>query len=169
MLIGLLSDTHILVPGCRNNLARLCAMSLPPQVKEALNGVDLILHAGDIYTIPILDELERIAPILASEGDDDPFEIMNDKRVKWRQVINVEGVTIWLAHHHEMWPWDEQEKPPDVIVSGHSHQASLQNHQGILRVSPGSATFPGYRPELGTVGLLTVSSGKAEAQIIQLQ
>ena len=169
MLIGLISDTHIRVPGYRAGLSQLSANALPHQIKGAFHGVDLILHAGDIYTIPILDELECVAPVLASEGDDDPFEIANDKRVKWRHVITVEGVTIWLAHQPELWYWDENEKPPDVIVFGHSHQTTLENHEGILRVNPGSPTFPRYQRELGTVGLLTVSSGKAEAQIVQLK
>ena len=168
MLIGLLSDTHIRVSGTRNNLGQLCTSALPPEVKEAFHGVDLILHAGDVYSLPILDELESIAPILASEGDDDPFEIMNDKRVKWRQVVTVEGVTIWLAHQHEVWYWDEHEKTPDVLVFGHSHQSSLEKHDGFIRINPGSPTCPRYKNELGTIGLLTVNSGKAEAQIIQL-
>ena len=169
MLIGLLSDTHIRIPGYRNNLAQLCTTTFPPEITEAFHGVDLILHAGDIYTMPILDELERIAPILVSEGDDDPFEIMNDKRVKWKHVITVEGVTIGLAHQHEMWSLDEHEKSPDVIVFGHTHKAFLETHEGTLWINPGSPTFPRYNYELGTIGLLTVNSGKAEAQIIQLQ
>ena len=169
MLIGLISDTHVRVPPYRARLSQLSSNALPPQIKEVFHGVDLILHAGDIYTLPILDELECIAPILASEGDDDPFETVNDKRVKWRRVLIVEGVTIWLAHQHELWYWDEQEKPPDVVIFGHSHEASLENHEGILRVNPGSPTFPHYKHELGTVGLLTVNSGKAEAQIVQLR
>ena len=169
MIIGLLSDTHIRVPGYRAGLSVMSANALPPQIGEAFRNVDLILHAGDIYTLPILDELERIAPILASEGDDDPFEIANDKRVKWRHVITVEGVTIWLSHQHELWYWDRNEKPPHVIVFGHSHQAALENHGGILQINPGSPTFPQYKQQLGTVGLLSINSGKAEAQIVQLQ
>lgn len=169
MLIGLLSDTHIRVPGYRAGLSQLSANKFPAQIKEAFRGVDLILHAGDIYTLPILDELGSIAPVLASEGDDDPFEIMNDKRVKWKHALTVEGVTIWLAHQWEMWSWDDQKNPPDVVVFGHTHKPTLENHGSILRVNPGSPTFPGYKRELGTVGLLTVNAGKAEARIIQLQ
>ena len=169
MLIGLISDTHIRVPGSRNNLGQLCASEFPPQIEEVFHGVDLILHAGDIYTLPILDTLEHIAPVLAAEGDDDPFEIMNDKRTKWRHVITVEGVTIWLSHQPELWFWDDHEKLPDVIVFGHSHEVTLENDGSILRVNPGSPTFPRYKREPGTVGLLTINSGKAEAQIIQLQ
>ena len=169
MLIGLISDTHIRVPGHRNNLGQLCGSELPPQVKDVFRGVDLILHAGDVYTLPILDELESISPVLASEGDDDPFEIMNDKRVKWRQVITVEGVTIWLAHQPETWYWDDHEESPGVIVFGHSHETALEDDGPILRINPGSPTFPRYKRELGTVGLLKVKSGKVEAEIIQLQ
>jgi len=169
MLIGLVSDTHVRVPGYRAGLSLLSTNALPFQVMEAFRDVDLVLHAGDIYTLPVLDDLERVAPTLASEGDDDPFEVANDKRVKWRHVLNVEGVTIWLAHQPELWYWDKHEESPDVIVFGHSHEASLENHGDILRVNPGSPTFPHYKRVLGTVGLLTVNSGKAEARIIQLQ
>ncbi|MFC1940533.1 metallophosphoesterase family protein [Chloroflexota bacterium] len=169
MLIGLLSDTHIRVPGYRAGLSQLSANEFPVQIKEAFRGVDLILHAGDIYTLPILDELGGIAPVLASEGDDDPFEIMNDTRVKWKHTLSVEGVTIWLAHQWEMWSWDDQKELPDVVVFGHTHKAALENHGSILWVNPGSPTFPSYKREPGTVGLLTVNSGKAEARLIQLQ
>jgi len=169
MLIGLLSDTHIRVPGYRAGLSQLCTNTLPPQVKDAFHGVDLILHAGDIYTLPILDELERVAPIMAAEGDDDPFEIMNDRRVKSKHIINVAGITIWLAHEYETWSREEPEALPDVIVFGHTHRAALENHAGTIRINPGSPTFPRYERVLGTVGLLTVTSGKAEAQIVQLQ
>ncbi len=62
MLIGLTSDTHI--PDH--------AKELPSQLKEAFRGFDLILHAGDIYVVSVLGELERLAPVLAAEGDDDP-------------------------------------------------------------------------------------------------
>lgn len=169
MLIGLISDTHIRVPGYQVSLSRLTANELPYQVEEAFRGVDLILHAGDVYNLPIVDELERIAPVWVSEGDDDPFEIMNDKRVKSSHVITVDGVTIGLSHQWEMWPLNGNEKPLDVIVFGHLHKSSLANEGNTLWVNPGSPTFPSYKYVPGTVGLLTVNSGKAEAKIIQLE
>ena len=168
MRIGLISDTHIRVPGYRNGLTRLFTDELPSEVTEVFRGVDLILHAGDVYSLPILDELEKVAPVLASEGDDDPFETTNDRRVKWRHVINIEGITIWLAHQPELWYWDEKKTLPDVIVFGHSHQSTLEEDNGVLRVNPGSACFPKYQRVLGSVGILTINLGKAEAEIIQL-
>ena len=169
MLIGLLSDTHIRVAGTRSNLGQLWGDHLPLQISEAFRGVDLILHAGDIYTLPVLEELEKVAPVLAAEGDDDPFEIMNDNRVKLKHILNIEGITIGLAHQFEAWDLGKQEDLPDVIVFGHLHKPSLERRNGVLWVNPGSPTFPNYRYELGTVALLTVKDGKAEAQIIKLQ
>jgi uncharacterized protein len=163
MHIGLISDTHI----------PHHAKKLPAQIKDVFCGVDLILHAGDVFAPYVFDELERIAPVLASRGDEDILDIADDKRVKWKQVFTFEGVTIWLVHRRPMaWPIisvPQLEKPPDVYVFGDTHEAALENHSSILRINPGSPTFPHYRLELGTVGLLTVSEGKAEAKIVQLQ
>ncbi len=170
MLIGLISDTHI-----PDN-----AKELPQQLKQVFHGVDLILHAGDIYVTSVLDELECIAPVLAAEGDDDCGEVLTDKRLKREHILTVEGVTIWLCHQYEIRSWDghtnfevkiwnRPEKHPEVIVFGHTHEASLKRGRGILQVNPGSATFPHYKWELGTVALLAVNSGKTEAQIIQLR
>jgi len=165
MLIGLLSDTHI--PDH--------AKKLPDQLKEAFRGVDLILHGGDIYSLSVLDELEHIAPVLAAEGDDEPSLTAKDSRVKRKHTISIDGVSIWLMHQKPQSlppvskevPWLDE--PPDAIVFGHTHKATLEHIQGILQVNPGSPTFPHYSLQLGTVGLLTVNSGKVEAKIIQLR
>jgi putative phosphoesterase len=165
MLIGLISDTHI--PDH--------VKTLPEQLKEAFNGVDLIFHCGDIFSASVLDELEKIAPVLAAQGDDDNSFTASDKRVRLKHIINVDGATIWLMHEKPRTmprvskeiPWLDD--PPDVIVSGHTHEAMVENKGGILHVNPGSPTFPGYSLRLGTVGLMTVESGKIEARIVQLQ
>ena len=158
MLIGLLSDTHI--PDA--------VLSLPPQLKDVFRDVDLILHAGDIFVVDVLDELSSIAPVLAARGDSDYLEIRQDKRVKERHILTIDGVTIWLCHDGQL-PADETENLPDVIISGHTHWATVKNREGVLQVNPGSPTYPVYKCELGTVALLRVSAGKADAEIIQLK
>ena len=168
MLIGLLSDTHVRVSGHNVSLSTLTSSELPYQIKGAFRGVDLILHAGDIYSLPILDKLETIAPVLATEGDDDPFETTIDRRVKHTQTITIEGVTIWMSHYGE-WTGDTRQKAPDIVVYGHTHHSSLEDHNGMIRINPGSPTFPGYDFTLGTVGLISINSGKAETRIIQLE
>jgi len=62
----------------------------------------------------------------------------------------------------------DREDVPDILVFGDTHRASLHRVNGCLFMNPGSATFPGYRRMLGTVAVLTISSRKAGADIIQL-
>ena len=157
MRIGLISDTHI--PDH--------AKELPEQLKEVFHGVDLILHGGDVYDVSVLDELEGIAPILVAEGDDDS-EVLSDRRVKQKHILTVEGVTIWLTHVRPQ-TWDSSEKRPDVLVFGHTHSNTVEKKGDVLLVNPGSPTFPHYKHELGTVAILTVSSGKAEVEMVQLR
>ena len=165
MLIGLIADTHI--PDH--------AKELPAQLKEVFKGVDRIFHAGDIYSLSVLNELETIAPVLAAQGDDDISTVANDSRVKPKHVIGIDGVTIWLMHERpKKIPRVSKEiswldDPPDVIVYGHTHQSLIEEHNGVLYVNPGSPTFPEYKLRPGTVGLLNIDNGIAEARIIQLQ
>ncbi len=176
MLIGLLSDTHIAWP----------KQGLPAQIKDAFRGVELILHAGDIWISWVLNELEAIAPVLAARGDDDLEEdIGGDTRITKRPVLSVEGLTIWVTHIKPRYglinpkesPYtsmfnrqsQEPEDSPDVVVFGHTHFAEIENYKGTLLVCPGSPTLPSYIPKLGTVGLLTVKAGHAEARIVQLE
>jgi len=155
MRIGLIADTHI--PDV--------AKALPPEVFQAFGGVDLILHAGDIYIASVLDELERIAPVLAAKGDDDCGNIEEDGRVEDKHILELEGQTLWLVHER---PWISGRYAPEVIVFGHEHRVTVQRHGGVLFVNPGSPTFQNYRRGLGTVGILSINSGDAEVQIVQL-
>jgi len=173
MRIGLISDTHIPVD----------AKALPAQVKEIFHGVDLILHAGDVYLPSVLEELEHIAPVLVAQGDDD-FEIVGDGRVKKEHTLTIEEVTISLTHiepglgPRSVFPNPRADLGPGsyqypgvsgILVFGHSHMPEMKNRDGFLMVNPGSATFPYYTPRPGTVALLTVGRGGAEVRVVQLR
>ena len=172
--IGLISDTHIPVD----------AKVLPGQIKEIFHDVDLILHAGDIYLVSVLDELEHIAPVLAAQGDDDDHDIANDRRVKEKQVLTIEGVNISLTHGEPAFGrWsvfpnakenleDESyyyNNVTDILLFGHSHMPKVEKRGQFLLVNPGSPTFPYYIHRPGTVVLLTVSPGEAEVRLVQLR
>ena len=174
MLIGLLSDTHIAFPN----------ETLPPQIKGAFSGVDLILHAGDIWIPSVLDELESVAPVMAAWGDDDmEADLGDDNRMMKGQSLVLDGITMWLTHvkprnglinpKEEVYSFnhspEDPEDPPDVIVFGHTHFANIERYKDVLLVNPGSPTVPGYVPKLGTIALLTISSGEVEAHIVQLE
>ncbi len=166
MRIGLLSDTHI----------PEAAEALPPELIEAFQGVDLILHAGDIYIPSVLDDLECIAPVLAARGDDDYLSTIRDERVKEKHVLKLEGQTIWLVHERGYYlmssPWESRISAggdkPDIIVFGHEHRTVELRIHDILFVSPGSPTFLEYRRGLGTVGILDIDSGEVDTRILQL-
>ena len=182
MRIGLISDTHI----------PYATPALPLQVKEIFKGVDLILHAGDIYLSSVLDELEEIAPVLAARGDDDLPSL--NGRVKEEYLLNFEGLSLRLIHVFPYYFFSnsllsllygssassdqeleealnkvlERENVPDILIFGDTHKALVRRVQGFLFINPGSATLPEYRLILGTVAILSISPGKAEADIIQL-
>ncbi len=179
MLIGLLSDTHI----------AFRSQACPHQVLEAFKGVDLILHMGDVWVPWVLDELETVAPVLVARGDDDMDEDFgDDSRMEKRQVLKFEGITLWATHIKPRYGLisaygqansyaglfnrgqvdEEPPEYPDVVAFGHSHFAEIEDYRGVLLVNPGSPTMPSYLPKLGSVGLLTVKNGKAEAKLIQL-
>ena len=169
MRIGLLSDTHIPV----------AEKELPTEVMEAFRGVDLILHAGDIYIPSVLDDLERVAPVLAALGDDDYATTLADKRVKQKHILKLEGQTLWLLHERpyylvSTW-WQSRvssglnkDDNPDIVIFGHEHTTVVQRFNGILFVNPGSPTFLNYLRGLGTIGLLDIDSGEADVRILQL-
>ncbi len=169
MRVGLLSDTHI------PDIEKV----LPIEIAKAFQGVDLILHAGDIYVPSVLDDLERIAPVLAARGDDDYGDIERDRRVQERHVLTLEGQTVWLMHER---PYsysfrslqarnsqgEREPDAPDVVVFGHAHRTTVHDSNGILFVNPGSPTFLNYHRGLGTVGILCIDSGPPQVQIMQL-
>ncbi len=167
MRIGLIADTHI--PSM--------AKELPPQVAHALTNVDLILHAGDLHVLSVLDELEKTAPVIAVRGNGDCW-LPEDPRLKDTHLLKVEGITIGLTHALEYpesrWRSIEQSmerdfgQAVDVIVFGDTHVAMVEEYKGVLLVNPGSPTLPQGIQGLGTVAILEVAQGKARASILNL-
>ena len=171
MRIGLISDTH------------LSSGKLPQAVINTFQGLDLILHAGDVVTLPFLRRLEAIAPVVAVHGNMDMPGIRLSLPLK--RVIEAEGQRIGLIHGHRVPNPDQVLPPPldfqamhayllsefqddriDCIVYGHTHRAHLETYQGVLTINPGSATQG--RGKRATVGLLTVNRYQIQGEIIQL-
>ena len=164
MRLGLLSDTHI----------PLAASTLPPHIAEAFRGVDLILHAGDIYIRSVPDELERVAPVLAAIGDDDYRDTLTDKRAKPKHMLRFEEQTLYLVHESHYYysvallrdsntSEGADANAADILVLCHAHRRLVERHNGTLFVNPGSLALPNYHTGLGTVAILDIDPGKAEA------
>lgn len=174
--IGLISDTHI--PESRK--------SLWPQVYEAFSDVDLIMHAGDIHELFVLDALEEIAPVYAARGNGEdggggrPVQ-PEDPRVKYAWLLEFEGLWVGLTHYvpvperppnFTLARWVERffpERTPDVIVSGDTHREVIAEVNGVLCVNPGSPTYPhNYDTQYGTIGFLELNDGQASPSVWQI-
>ena len=168
MRIGLISDTHISKRG-----------ELWPQVFDAFDGVDAILHAGDVWSPALLDELREVAPVRVARGNGDLGQ--PDPRLEDRCVMAFDGVTVAMLHDFPTPAHRSQEliltrarqrfpdASPDVIVCGHTHIESVDDVDGLLCVNPGSPTLPHNKSlRLGTIGFLNVERGVVGAELWQL-
>jgi putative phosphoesterase len=120
--VGLISDTHGL---------------LRPAALHALRSSDYIVHAGDIGTADILSELEAIAPVIAVRGNNDHGNWA--QRLPEVAVLDVGDVRIGVIHDVKLLTTDPQRIGYRAVVSGHSHQPKVSEHDDVLYVNPGSA------------------------------
>jgi uncharacterized protein len=149
-LIGVISDTHGL---------------LRPEAVQALRGVELILHAGDIGTQEVVDGLRELAPVTAVRGNCD--------RGAWavayplRQELVIGAASILVLHDRNELQTLPPGKGMQVVISGHSHRPMIQEQDGVLYLNPGAAGPRRFKLPV-TLALLTVKGGKVEAEIIDL-
>ena len=160
MLIGLISDTHI------PDRARI----LPQKVLEAFSNVELILHAGDLTSPKVMDELEEIAPVMAVQGNMDRANGIDLPKAK---VIEAEGLKIGVIHG-EVYPragsdqllYLAKELNVNILVSGHSHQPKIEQKEGILLLNPGSPIVPRLADR--TVMLLEIKDKAVDVEIVKI-
>jgi len=174
--IGLISDTHI--PEARPDL--------PKDIFKVFAGVDMILHAGDIHALEVLDWLEDIAPVFAVRGNGDVGDGTrprppDDPRLNEDiQIIEAGGLRIGMRHSipwagYAYYPTIESimdrffETRLDLIVVCDTHVAEIEDRNGILVVNPGSPTLPNNTwAKPGTVALLDIVDGVPRPRIVQL-
>ena len=160
MLIGLISDTHI------PDRARV----LPQKVIEAFSNVDLILHAGDLTSPKVIEELEDLAPVLAVQGN---MDRVNGIDLPKARVVEAEGLRIGIIHG-EVYPRADtqqllylaKELNADILVSGHSHQPKIEQNEGILLLNPGSPIVPRLADR--TVMILEINNKEVDVEIVKI-
>lgn len=175
MLIGLISDTHIPEAG----------PELWPQVYERFEGVDLILHGGDIHELPLIDRLERIAPIYVARGNGDDGSggrpvVAEDPRLKEAWALNIEGFKLGLTHDLALPEWPPHRTihtvmdhyfggPQQIVVHGDTHVAGIETLRGVLLINPGSPMYPrNLDTRLGTLAFLEIEGGRVHAWLEQI-
>ena len=146
--VGVIADTH-----CPEFVERL-----PDRVFEALDGVDLILHAGDVNGAQTLDALGRLAPVTAVRGDHDAeltsLPRARELTVDGRRIVLVHGdrarwieepqTLLWTLSGGRFRPHKGLSRAlrrrfpeADVIVYGHTHRAHAEEVDGALVFNPG--------------------------------
>ena len=149
--VGLISDTHGL---------------MRPGVHDALKGVELILHAGDVGGSDILSELRLIAPVQAVFGNTDP---PGDPELAERIDLEMGGVRVHVSHGHEVGSPTPAKLAArydaDVVIFGHTHQQLVTRIDGRLFVNPGAAG-PRRFNLVPSVARLTIADGRTEVDIV---
>lgn len=148
-LVGVLSDTHGAVSGA---------------VVDAFDGVDHIIHAGDVVSDTVIPDLETIAPVSAVRGNMDGNHRMLPHKT---QYLNVNGIGIYVLHDLYLLDIDPAAAGVRMVVHGHTHRARIEWRQGVLYINPGSAAAPrGKRP--ASVALVRIRDGVLHPEIIPL-
>ena len=161
MILGILSDTH---------------GYFHPNLVDDLDGVDLILHAGDIGDLAIVDGLEAVAPVKAVWGNIDGQEVR--RRVPEHQRFEVEGLDVWMTHiagRPGRWQGGMEEQlranPPDLLVCGHSHILRVERVEafgGMLYVNPGAAGRQGFHKKKTALRLHLRDGVPTDVDVIHL-
>ena len=168
---------------------------MPASLLRALDGVDLVLHCGDLDSIGVLDCLGELAPVRAVRSYDDPFED-GERLVGSVRTVELEGVRVGMIHDIQ-WPGPAIElasdqrglrfpggmslrellvrkfgAPVDVVAFGDTHEELILRHEGVLFINPGSPTFPGLRhgrDELGTLAVMEVLDRQVRVELVKLK
>jgi hypothetical protein len=149
MLIGVISDTHGL---------------LRPEAVAALHGVEHILHAGDVGNIAILDALREIAPVTAIRGNVDISGACAE--LPATDVVELGGRLFYLVHSVHDLDINPVAAGVAMVVSGHSHKASVEVRDAVIYFNPGSAGPRRFSLPV-TVGFVTVEDA-VEASVMEL-
>ncbi len=150
MRIGVISDTHGL---------------LRREALERLDGVDHVIHAGDVGSPDILPELERIAPVTAIKGNVDTQAWAAGLPETAR--VAFEGHAIFIIHDRKALDFDPAREGIGVVISGHSHKQGIETVDGVLYLNPGSAGRRRFRLPV-TVATLDLDQGRVVAHLHEI-
>jgi putative phosphoesterase len=149
--VGVISDTHGL---------------LRDEAVAALQGSELIIHAGDIGKPEVLERLREIAPVHAVRGNNDRDAWAS--RLPLTEVVEVGGVHAYLLHDIADLDIDPAAAGMAAVITGHSHKPVAEVRDGVLFLNPGSAGPRRFRLPI-TVARLEIEDGRVRSEIVDLQ
>lgn len=162
MRIGVVSDTHI-----TSN-----TWDLPEKLIEDFKNVDMIIHAGDLADLSVLNKLKSVcSDVRAVWGNMDPPEVRNKLPQKEIIVIAKHKIAVmhgWGHPNNLVKAMEEtfKQEGVDLIIFGHSHAALNEEKDGIIYFNPGSLTDKAYAA-YNSYGIIEIND-KIEAKIIKL-
>lgn len=148
--IGVISDTHRI---------------LRPEAAAALKGTDHIIHAGDIGSPSVIDDLRKIAPVTAVRGNVDTGEWAAD--CPRTAVVELSGLYIYVLHRIDELDLDPNAANFSAVIYGHSHKPDRDVRNGVLYFNPGSAGPRRFNLPV-TIGYLIIRDGAVSAEIREL-
>jgi hypothetical protein len=162
MKIGVIADTHI--PDR--------AKEIPREILEAFKQVDMIIHAGDLVDLSVLETLKNSCQnVRAVWGNMDPHEVR--KKIPQKDIVKIGDYKIGVIHGWgpadkliELAAKEFKDDDVQVIIFGHAHEALKEKIGGILYFNPGSATDKMFSP-YNSYGIIEIND-KIEAEIIKI-
>jgi len=151
ILVGVVSDTHGL---------------LRPQVLAALEGCELILHAGDVGGVDILRELRNIAPTFAVRGNVDRRG--PESLLPMTQVVEVGGLHLYMLHEINKLDLTPAAAGFAAVIYGHSHSPLAEMRGQVLYYNPGSCGPRRFSLPV-SMGFLRIHKGKLKAELLTLK
>lgn len=149
--IGVIADTHGL---------------LRPEAVAALQGVSLIIHAGDIGGPEVLASLRSIAPVVAVRGNNDVGAWAS--ALPETTTVTVGGLRLYVLHDRRRLDIDPRATGHAAVIAGHSHQPLLERRDGVLHLNPGAAGPRRFRLPV-SVAFLHPREGTLDARLVELQ
>jgi putative phosphoesterase len=148
--IGVLSDTHGL---------------LRAEARGFLVGSDYIIHAGDIGSSEILQDLASLAPLIAVKGNNDkePWAA----HLPEAELVRFGGAFIYVIHDLSRLDVEPAGAGVQAVVSGHSHKPLVYERDGVCYLNPGSCGPRRFSLPI-SVGEMTIEGSHVVARTIQL-
>lgn len=148
--IGVISDTH----GVVNE-----------KVKDIFKECEMIIHAGDIGSMEVINALEAIAPVKAVRGNVDHGQWV--EKFPYTRTVEIEGTKIYVIHDLKQIKIYPKPLGYSVVISGHSHQYKQEVKDDVLYINPGGSGRKRFNLPLSVV-ILTINKGKCIAEEIYL-
>ena len=159
LVLGVLSDTHIYRHGRR---------TLPAEVPALFKRFEcgLIVHLGDVNTIGVLEELGRVAPVLAVQGNNDS-ELAHILPMEIHFTVGAFRVLALHGHGGRSARSEAQRLAGDsqLVLYGHSHIPMIEHEEDVTYFNPGSPTDRRWQEHFG-IGLITFRDGKCSPELI---